>query len=108
MLNRLSLKIFLKSEGRTTRKTKEIDRNAIFVVDFATLPTLRTYVNVAAAISIPALKTYAQVNITVNNDGARLEGLDKVATNRRGDQLLWTTIIKKLRGQLKLEQATAT
>ena len=35
-------------------------------------------------------------------------GLDKVATNRRGGQLVWTTIIKKLRAKLKLEEATTT
>jgi hypothetical protein len=35
-------------------------------------------------------------------------GLDKVVTNRRGDQLVWTTIIKKLRAKLRSEQATTT
>jgi hypothetical protein len=35
-------------------------------------------------------------------------GLDKVVTNRSGDQLVWTTIIRKLRKKLKLELATTT
>ena len=35
-------------------------------------------------------------------------GLETIATNRRGDQLVWSTIIKKLRAKLKLEQARTT
>ena len=35
-------------------------------------------------------------------------GLETIATNRRGDQLVWSTIIKKVRAKLKSEQATTT
>jgi hypothetical protein len=51
---------------------------------------------------------YIQSNFSNIRRMFEAAGLEAVVTNKRGDQLVWSMIIKKLRVKLKLEQATTT
>jgi len=48
--------------------TKSVEGNAVFLVDYKSLP-FELLVQIEGAISIPKLKTYGEVNINITDEG---------------------------------------
>ena len=69
----VDLEDFLYIGNSYDENTDSIEGAAIFVIDYATAP-FKLLVDIEAAIHIPILRTWGSVKITVNDDGAALEG----------------------------------
>jgi hypothetical protein len=72
-LRKINLGDFLQIGKTYNPGTGLVDGDAKFLIDYATA-NFKLLVDIQAAIAIPMLKTFATVNITVNSEGAHLQG----------------------------------
>jgi len=72
-LSNIKLGDFLEIGNSYNEATQSIEGDAIFLIDYATVP-FKLLVDIEGAIGIPALKTYGEVDIGVTDDGASIKG----------------------------------